>query len=66
MIIKLKIQSYQDRKDMVYALTSNEYKTWIEETKTSSYDTYYYVCFEVCDKDVISNNGKTNIYEVLD
>ena len=66
MVIKIKISNHQDRRTMSSILADNRYKTWIETEKDKYNLDTYYVCFEVCDKDVVSNNGKTNIYEVLD
>lgn len=31
--IKLNIQSYNDRRDMVFILAQNGFKTWVEEVK---------------------------------
>ena len=46
--IKLNIQSYNDRRDMVFILAQNGFKTWVEEVK-ESLTTSYYVYFEVED-----------------
>ena len=48
--IKLLIEAYQDRKDMLNVLANNGYKTWCEHEKIDL-ETIHYVCFEVDDKD---------------
>lgn len=47
MIVKLNIQCYEGRCDMVNGLANNGYKTWIEKVKGSySEGTKFFVCFE--------------------
>ena len=45
MIIKLKIQDYNNRNNMVIALANAGYKVWVEKETYLASDTYY-VCFE--------------------
>lgn len=49
--IKLLIETYQDRKDMLNVLANSGYKTWCEHEKIDL-ETMHYVCFEADDKDI--------------
>jgi len=45
-IIKLRINSYEDRNNTVLALANAGYKVWIEEKKDALLGNDYFVCYE--------------------
>ena len=48
---KFHINNYKDRQEMVWSLANAGYKVWIEEI-TVLYQTNYYVCVYIPEKDV--------------
>jgi len=61
MIIKLKIQDYNNRNNMVIALANAGYKVWVDKETYLASDTYY-VCFEYPEPllntyDVVGSSG---------
>lgn len=57
-VVKLLIEDYKERQNLVFALASNGYKVWIEETASSTkmIDNDYYVCFEIPENCISTNN----------
>ena len=52
MIIRVYIPAHYDRVDMVKALTSSGYHTWIQDNGLVGTEKKYFVCFECDDKEV--------------
>lgn len=52
MIIRVYIPAHYDRMDMVKALTSSGYHTWIEDNGFVGTEKKYFVCFECDDNEV--------------
>ena len=49
-VVRLNIQSFNDREKMVTALANAGYHVWVERVEPDSWAEYYasyYVCFEV-------------------
>lgn len=57
-VVKLLIGDYKERQDLVFALASNGYKVWIEETASSTklMGSDYYVCFEIPENCISTDN----------
>lgn len=60
-IVKIKINPYDQRKDMLLALSLSGYKVWQEEIQNSTFNSDHYVCFEVDDKYIYNTYTKTEI-----
>lgn len=52
MIIRVYIPAHYDRVDMVKALTSSGYHTWIQDNGLIGTEKKYFVCFECDDNEV--------------
>jgi len=50
--VRINIQNYDDRKNMVIALANAGISVMVEEQKTNTWTTLYWVVFEITDNNI--------------